>query len=149
MFTVDVKQQCNNNNSLGDVVAVHMPEPLEAPIENMQEHSKRPSMTVAILVSHVDYCLLRPYSCWEWDVRAASQWLITNDVQPESLHSVDHPSRPSLRSLFKSRKENPQIPTQFSSRSHPRHPVGKRTAQTDTTTDTTSKQLQEVGDGVV
>ena len=30
---------------------------------------------------------------------------------------------------FKSRKENPQKPTQLSSRSHPRHLVGKRTAQ--------------------
>ena len=31
--------------------------------------------------------------------------------------------------LRKSRKENPQKPTQLSSRSHPRHLVGKRTAQ--------------------
>ena len=31
--------------------------------------------------------------------------------------------------LLKSRKENPQKPTQLSSRSHPRHLVGKRTAQ--------------------
>ena len=30
---------------------------------------------------------------------------------------------------WKSRKENPQKPTQLSSRSHPRHLVGKRTAQ--------------------
>ena len=30
---------------------------------------------------------------------------------------------------FESRKENPQKPTQLSSRSHPRHLVGKRTAQ--------------------
>ena len=30
---------------------------------------------------------------------------------------------------YKSRKENPQKPTQLSSRSHPRHLVGKRTAQ--------------------
>ena len=29
----------------------------------------------------------------------------------------------------KSREENPQKPTQLSSRSHPRHLVGKRTAQ--------------------
>ena len=55
-----------------------MPEPPEAPIP----------------VFHVDNCLLRPYSCWEWDVRAASQWLISSDVLPESLHSVDHPPRP-------------------------------------------------------
>ena len=38
---------------------------------------------------------------------------------------------------LKSRKENPQKLTQLSSRSHPRHVVGKRTAQKDTITDTT------------
>ena len=38
----------------------------------------------------------------------------------------------------KSRKENPQKLTQLSSRSHPRHLVGKRTAQKDVTIDTTS-----------
>ena len=30
---------------------------------------------------------------------------------------------------YESRKENPQKPTQLSSRSHPRHLVGKKTAQ--------------------
>ena len=39
---------------------------------------------------------------------------------------------------FKSRKENPQKLTQLSSRSDPRHLVGKRTAQKDITIDTTS-----------
>ena len=34
--------------------------------------------------------------------------------------------------ICKSRKENPQKLTQVSSRSHPRHLVGKRTAQKDT-----------------
>ena len=38
----------------------------------------------------------------------------------------------------KSRKETPQKLTQLSSRSHPRHLVGKGTAQKDITTDTTS-----------
>ena len=38
----------------------------------------------------------------------------------------------------KSRKENPQKLIQLSSRSHPRHLVGKRTAQKDITIDTTS-----------
>ena len=36
---------------------------------------------------------------------------------------------------FKSRKETPQKLTQLSSRSHPRHLVGKRTAQKDITSD--------------
>ena len=40
--------------------------------------------------------------------------------------------------LYKSRKETPQKLTQLSSRSHPRHLVGKRTAQKDITIDTTS-----------
>ena len=40
--------------------------------------------------------------------------------------------------LCKSRKETPQKLTQLSSRSHPRHLVGKRTAQKDITIDTTS-----------
>ena len=39
---------------------------------------------------------------------------------------------------IKSRKKNPQKLTQLSSRSHPRHLVGKRTAQKDTITDITS-----------
>ena len=44
----------------------------------------------------------------------------------------------SLSYISKSRKENPQKLTQLSSRSHPRHLVGKRTAQKDITIDTTS-----------
>ena len=40
--------------------------------------------------------------------------------------------------LLESRKENPQKLTQLSSRSHPRHLVGKRTAQKDTIIDITS-----------
>ena len=40
--------------------------------------------------------------------------------------------------ICKSRKENPQKLTQLSSRSHPRHLVGKRTAQKDTIIDITS-----------
>ena len=44
---------------------------------------------------------------------------------------------PSIK-FYKSRKENPQKMTQLSSRSHPRHLVGKRTAQKDTIIDITS-----------
>ena len=40
-----------------------------------------------------------------------------------------------ISQLYKSRKENPQKLTQLSSRSHPRHLVGKRTAQKDTIID--------------
>ena len=57
------------------------------------------------------------------------------DVQPHPLNSYDSGIKHILR---KSRKENPQKLTQLSSRSHPRHLVGKRTAQKDITIDTTS-----------
>ena len=40
--------------------------------------------------------------------------------------------------FYKSRKKNPQKLTQLSSRSHPRHLMGKRTAQKDTIIDITS-----------
>ena len=48
--------------------------------------------------------------------------------------------RPKDKSIIivKSRKTNPQKLTQLSSRSHPRHLVGKRTAQKDTIIDITS-----------
>ena len=45
---------------------------------------------------------------------------------------------PLGRPAIKSRKENPQKLTQLSSRTHPRHLVGKRTAQKDTIIDITS-----------
>ena len=41
-------------------------------------------------------------------------------------------------SLYECRKENPQKPTQLSPRSHPRHLVGKRTAQKDAIKDITN-----------
>ena len=54
-----------------------------------------------------------------------------NLLGKNKIHSV------YVQSL-KSRKENPQKLTQLSSISHPRHLVGKRTAQKDITIDTTS-----------
>ena len=44
----------------------------------------------------------------------------------------------SFPKFYKSRKENPQKLTQLSSKSHPRHLVGKRTALKDTIIDITS-----------
>ena len=73
--------------------------------------------------------------------------LFTQDSEVEDLFcGASSGSEPSLffsnyffsLGFKKSRKENPQKLTQLSSRSHPRHLVGKRTAQKDTTTDTTS-----------
>ena len=48
------------------------------------------------------------------------------------------PEKHNILRMLQSRKENPQKLTQLSSRSHPRHLVGKRTAQKDITIDTTS-----------
>ena len=54
-----------------------------------------------------------------------------------SLKTLSQPGL-SEPKYYKSRKENPQKLTQLSSRSHPRHLVGKRTAQKDTIIDITS-----------
>ena len=52
--------------------------------------------------------------------------------------SLSEDNQSDVIEAFKSRKETPQKLTQLSSRSHPRHLVGKRTAQKDITIDTTS-----------
>ena len=70
-----------------------------------QGRSECPSEAVVILVFHIDNCLLGPYGCRKWDVGAASQWLISSDVQPEGLHLVNYPPRPSLRPLFEQLQE--------------------------------------------
>ena len=70
-----------------------------------QGRSECPSEAVVILVIHIDNCLLRPYGCRKWDVGAASQWLISSDVQPEGLHLVNYPPRTSLRPLFEQLQE--------------------------------------------
>ena len=55
------------------------------------------------------------------------------------LFPLDHLRCNFVSALYlESRKENPQKLTQLSSRSHPRHLVGKRTAQKDTIIDITS-----------
>ena len=60
-----------------------------------------------------------------------------NSINVNSIRGKKLDSLVFLESI-KSRKKNPQKLTQLSSRSHPRHLVGKRTAQTDTIIDTTS-----------
>ena len=59
-------------------------------------------------------------------------------VRPSERSSVLSYSVRMIMHACKSRKENPQKLTQLSSRSHPRHLVGKRTAQKDTIIDITS-----------
>ena len=70
-----------------------------------QGRSECPSEAVVILVFHIDNCLLGPYGCRKWDVGAASQWLISSDVQPKGLHLVNYPPRPSLCPLFEQLQE--------------------------------------------
>ena len=56
----------------------------------------------------------------EKDFQSATQcWIYQKEFNDEANPKVE----------VKSRKENPQKLTQLSSRSHPRHLVGKRTAQ--------------------
>ena len=89
--------------------------------------------------------------CWRKDSRlimlykglkgAAS--IPTNDLVPPIRRTRNHHSLAfqipmAWTDIYKSRKENPQKLTQLSSRSHPRHLVGKRTAQKDTIIDITS-----------
>ena len=62
--------------------------------------------------------------CYERDFMLS----LSEDNQYDVMESFNSTS-PYLDDLLKSRKENPQKPTQLSSRSHPRHLVGKRTAQ--------------------
>ena len=52
--------------------------------------------------------------------------------------SLSEDNQTDVIEAFKSRKENPQKLTQLSSRSHPRHLVGKMTVQRDTIIDITS-----------
>ena len=49
--------------------------------------------------------------------------------RPAKTLNSQNKNRRGKRKVSKSRKENPQKLTQLSSRSHPRHLVGKRTAQ--------------------
>ena len=55
--------------------------------------------------------------------------LIPKTVSAPPSKSGTHKKIKHDPATHKSRKENPQKPTQLSSRSHPRHLVGKRTAQ--------------------
>ena len=77
-----------------------------------------------------------------WDssfsVRKMMTWSLKTSLIQSGLRERN--ARGSSRSLGtqKGRKENPQKLTQLSSRSHPRHLVGKRSAQKDTIIDITS-----------
>ena len=61
----------------------------------------------------------------------------STDIDESASDGYHWPGRLVIETS-KSRKETPQKLTQLSSRSHPRHLVGKRTAQKDITIDTTS-----------
>ena len=65
--------------------------------------------------------------------------VVNSDLSKLVIRYTLHTTVMSFLILFtQSRNENPQKLTQLSSRSHPRHLVGKRTAQKDITIDTTS-----------
>ena len=74
--------------------------------------------------------------CYERDFMLS----LSEDNQSVVIEAFSSTSRylDDLLNIDKSRKENPQKLTQLSSRSHPRHLVGKRTAQKDTIIDITS-----------
>ena len=74
------------------------------------------------------------YLCVNFCQRS-DKWFL---VKCDNSNSADLSEVTSAAGYCKSRKENPQKLTQLSSRSHPRHLVGKRTAQKDITIDTTS-----------
>ena len=64
--------------------------------------------------------------------------LFTRCYTQHALRPVIESKINHIRHFIKSKKETPQKLTQLSSRSHPKHLVGKRTAQKDTIIDTTS-----------
>ena len=61
---------------------------------------------------------------------------ITSPPEKKPKHKLTNVYEATI--MVKSRKENPKKLTQLSSRSHPRHLVGKRTTQKDTIIDITS-----------
>ena len=72
-------------------------------------------------------------------VRCAGRLVNHNNLQINPVMiTLNNNELQVFSTVGKSRKENPQKLTQLSSRSHPRHLVGKRTAQKDITIDTTS-----------
>ena len=66
------------------------------------------------------------------------QFISERSQTQQDSHMTRNAQSTCIYGDWKSRKETPQKLTQLSSRSHPRHLVGKRTAQKDITIDTTS-----------
>ena len=79
-------------------------------------------------ISNNDSCHM-----WDWNIR---ECYFRKVGKAAIIRRSSHSSNVFL--LEQSRKEKPQKLTQLSSRSHPRHLVGKRTAQKDTMIDITS-----------
>ena len=83
------------------------------------------------------------YKCYLTTLYVICWSLIAHRDEQHAFESVNG-NLPAIICTFKwlkiskSRKENPQKLTQLSSRSHPKHLVGKRTAQKDTIIDITS-----------
>ena len=83
-----------------------------------------------LVVNNTEYKNTGPSIIGTIVIRLCKQSNPTTDIPAEWQTAFDR--------MCESRKENPQKLTQLSSRSHPRHLVGKRTAQKDITIDTTS-----------
>ena len=71
-------------------------------------------------------------------VHPAIWWIVGNSLGGHANNICPAVMLTELQLYIKSKKEHPQKLTQLSSRSHPRHLVGKRTAQKDTIIDITS-----------
>ena len=88
----------------------------------------------------IDGCL--DEFCNRWCKREHVEYDALKDWKLNIFRIIDRRisfySQNTSMSPRKSRKENPQKLTQLSSRSHPRHLVGKRTASKDTIIDITS-----------
>ena len=77
--------------------------------------------------NHLSFRFLTRVRSSSYSPKAALIFLRTSSLVIWSFYEMFN--KPSVTSHLKSRKENPQKPTQLSSRSHQRHLVGKRTAQ--------------------
>ena len=65
-----------------------------------QGRSQSSSQILVILVFHVDHSFLALDCLRQRDVRAASEWLLLCNVQPESFYSFEDSPRSSLCPLL-------------------------------------------------
>ena len=96
-------------------------------IQNLEQQCQILENTIQILNKQVMDLGRENYvnsKCFQWYQR-----MYDNLIQRLESQNCTKQEHALTCPILKSRKENPQKPTQLSSRSHPRHLVGKRTAQ--------------------